>query len=141
MYVQGLAALVERYAKEHEDVKQSLARNNWALPPPAADLPQYYNNFEVVRLSTFQRPDVQAWLDELVSDPERIYKWRWGEDPKFISLPKRSILNTLFILHLGDAPIRFATVNMFLDVSTEVEMFCGIPYRHFESRGTLCGCE
>ncbi len=40
--------------------------------------PMYYNNFEVVKLASFRRPEVKAWLDDLNSDPERVFKWRWG---------------------------------------------------------------
>lgn len=39
----------------------------------------YNNNFEIVKLDAFRRPDVKAWLDDLTSVPERWLKYRWGK--------------------------------------------------------------
>lgn len=81
-YVQGLADLVDDYAHRHSDVARMMNQNHWTLPPPGErvgkDFPQYYNNFEIVRLDAFRRTDVQAWVNEIMREPERIYKWRWG---------------------------------------------------------------
>ncbi|KAF9514055.1 glycosyltransferase family 15 protein [Hydnum rufescens UP504] len=40
--------------------------------------PGYYNNFEIVKLEAFRRPDVQEWLTEVMRDPKRAYKYRWA---------------------------------------------------------------
>ena len=77
---------VDSYAREHERVIRTLEKNNWRwpnsrIPGPMsqADFPIYYNNFEIVRLDEFRRADIRRWFEYLESDPERIYKWRWGE--------------------------------------------------------------
>ena len=41
--------------------------------------PGYYNNFEIVRLEAFRTPQIREWFAEIVSVPERIYKYRWGQ--------------------------------------------------------------
>lgn len=47
----------------------------------------------------------------------------------------------LFFSFSGDAPIRFATVQMFLDVERDVEEFCAIAYWHNGDQGNVCACE
>ena len=42
------------------------------------EFPMYYNNFEMVKLEAFGRPDIRAWLEEVMSVPERIYQYLWG---------------------------------------------------------------
>lgn len=82
----GVRALLHDYAQAHPAVAARMLRNGWVWPhkneegdmitPPIRG---YNNNFEVVKLAAFRRPDVKAWLDELTSVPERWYKYRWGE--------------------------------------------------------------
>lgn len=45
------------------------------------------------------------------------------------------------MLDAGDAPLRYATVNMFFDVETEVEQFCAIRYFHQKVQYPQCECE
>src|ERR1700722_5300935 len=115
----GMWSLVDSYASTHPEVEQNLERNGWTWPNDRGrngsmegnGFPIYYNNFELVRLDAFRRPDVTRWLNHLTSVPERIFKNRWG---KPFSQRILIITATTAILK-GDAPIRYATVNMFLD--------------------------
>lgn len=82
----GLWELVDEYARSHEAVESSLEKNGWQWAANRDreqmrkhDFPTYYNNFEIVKLDAFRRPDIRAWLDEIMRIPERIYKYRWGE--------------------------------------------------------------
>ncbi|KLO17832.1 nucleotide-diphospho-sugar transferase [Schizopora paradoxa] len=119
----GLWDLLDDYARAHPEVEANLNANNWEWVENREkgkmidkDFPTYYNNFEIVKIEAFRRPEITAWLEEIQKDPLRIYKYRWG-----------------------DAPIRYATVQMFLDVEKEVEDFCGIAYYHNGERQT-CSC-
>jgi len=99
---QGMWAFVADYAWNNPSVERRLIENNWTWPKPFSSVddmvkadregveekkgwidnssfPGYQNNFEIVRLESFRRPKVKEWLDELMSVPERVYKWRWGE--------------------------------------------------------------
>ncbi|KAL5479051.1 hypothetical protein ACEPAI_2339 [Sanghuangporus weigelae] len=121
----GLWNLVDEYAHLHSEVEENLQSNGWQWPANRNpeemgkhDFPTYYNNFEIVKLDAFRRPDVRAWLDEIMRVPERIYKYRWG-----------------------DAPIRFATVSMFFDVEKDVEEYCGMDYWHNGVHGNHCSCK
>lgn len=85
--VHGLWSLVDEYARNHRDVEERMMlENGWTWPGnretegmAEAEFPLYYNNFEVVKLEQFRRPDVRHWLDEIMSDPLRIFKYRWGK--------------------------------------------------------------
>ena len=44
------------------------------------------------------------------------------------------------ISDVGDAPIRYATVNMFLDIERDTEKFCAVPYFHWQDYST-CACD
>jgi mannosyltransferase len=37
-----------------------------------------YNNFEIVKLEEFRKPEIKEWFYH-VQCPEGFYKWRWGE--------------------------------------------------------------
>ncbi|KAF9524173.1 nucleotide-diphospho-sugar transferase [Crepidotus variabilis] len=123
----GMWKLVDEYAKENQLVEKRLKLNGWKWPGTTREdknafdnskFPLYYNNFEIVKLEAFRRPNVKAWLDEVMSVPERVYIYRWG-----------------------DAPVRYATVNMFFDVEKDVELFCGINYYHQGTQSPRCRCE
>ncbi|KAF9514053.1 glycosyltransferase family 15 protein [Hydnum rufescens UP504] len=110
----GMWAFVDGYARSHPEVEKRLQMNGWKWPDgrdtvqsqgaseigariwaeAAPGFPSYYNNFEIVKLEAFRRPDVHKWLTEVMRDPERVYKYRWG-----------------------DAPIRYATVHMFFNAT------------------------
>ncbi len=118
-----------------------MLENGWTWPGnretegmAEAEFPLYYNNFEVVKLEQFRRPDVRLWLDEIMKDPLRIFKYRWG---------KR--LSSSRIIHLihsstGDAPLRYATVSMFFNLEHEVELFCDVKYYHQWLQDPQCKC-
>jgi mannosyltransferase len=84
--IQGLWMLVDAYANHTEGVEERMQANGFVwpeargVPEKVAELtfPYFYNNFEIVRLERFRQPDVQRWLKEVASVPERIYKYRWG---------------------------------------------------------------
>lgn len=88
--VRGMWNLIDRYAREHRGVEERLQHNNWPWPEGREDwarkgitydgigVPAYSNNFEIVKIKAFQRPDVVAWIDEIMKNPDRIYSLRWG---------------------------------------------------------------
>ena len=139
----GMWNLVDEYSRAHPEVDRQLEKNGWTWPdgkrenvkPEGLDFPTYYNNFEIVKLESFRRPDVRAWLDEIMRVPERIYKYRWGM--WFYYAP--DVINDTKI-ETGDAPIRYATVSMFFDVEKDVEEYCGMQYWHNGIRGSVCKC-
>ncbi|KAF9507659.1 glycosyltransferase family 15 protein [Hydnum rufescens UP504] len=120
----GMWEFVDGYARSHPDIEKRLQMNGWKWPDGrdtlqkgARGLLSYYNNFEIVKLEAFRRPDVHRWLNELMRDPKRVYKYRWG-----------------------DAPIRYATVNMFFNATQDTEFFCGMKYTHQFRLGDECTC-
>lgn len=140
----GMWSLVDDYAKSHPQVDTIMQKNDWYWPEGSnrdhdkmigEAFPTYYNNFEIVKLEAFRRPEVQMWLEEVASDPERILKYRWGgcQCVWFI-------LRTHSDKIVGDAPIRYATVNMFFDVEKDVEEYCAIRYWHNGVQGRSCDC-
>ncbi|THH09095.1 hypothetical protein EW145_g2248 [Phellinidium pouzarii] len=121
----GMWDLTDEFVSARPGVERTLCENGWEWPSGRVKgkmgedaFPTYYNNFEIVKLEAFRRPDVREWLDEIERVPERIYKYRWG-----------------------DAPIRYATVNMYFDVKKDVEEYCGIQYWHNGVQGNKCACE
>lgn len=83
--VRGMWGFLSSYARAHPAVEERLESNGWTWPAgreeegmQSAGFPGYQNNFEVVNLEAFRGPEVQRWLEEIVSDPERIFKYRWG---------------------------------------------------------------
>ncbi|KAJ7858260.1 hypothetical protein B0H14DRAFT_3635593 [Mycena olivaceomarginata] len=81
------------------------------------NFPSYETNFDLVKVPRFRTPEMTEFLHELASDPKRFYWYRWG-----------------------DAPVRFAEVNMFLDVTKEVHRMCEIPYAHKDRPFDDCEC-
>lgn len=81
----GMWSLFTNYAFAHPAVAEQLRQNKWEWPHRNAEgemvampIKGYHNNFEIVKLEAFRRADVTAWLNNLMSVPERAYKWRWG---------------------------------------------------------------
>jgi mannosyltransferase len=81
----GMWDFIDDYARTHPVEEATMEKNGWVWPAGRntnkmrkLGFPTYYNNFEIVRLEAFRRPDVQGWLDELMSVPERVLKYRWG---------------------------------------------------------------
>ncbi|KAL5512643.1 hypothetical protein ACEPAG_2909 [Sanghuangporus baumii] len=110
----GMWEYTDNFVRDHPEVEKNLEKNGWTWPMNREPrkmkhepFPTYYNNFEIVRLDAFRRPDVQDWLREIDRDPQRIYKYRWS-----------------------DAAIRYATVSMYLDTQKDVEEYCGMQYWH-----------
>jgi len=122
---EGMWPFVSNYAQRYPEVESRLTDNNWEWAPKRLwgnygkdqYFPSYDTNFDLVKVAAFRTPKVTAFFNELASDPTRFYWSRWG-----------------------DAPVRIATVYMFLDVKTEAELLCGLPYQHKE-RTTYPECE
>jgi len=88
--VWGMWNFVDQYARSHPEVEDRLRRNHWPWPSnrdrwipeginyTGEGFPAYSNNFEIVKLEAFQRPDVEQFIEELMKDPGRIYSLRWG---------------------------------------------------------------
>lgn len=89
--VWGMWNFVDKYAREHPAVEAQLRRNKWPWPAgrdqwipkginyDGEGFPAYSNNFEIVKLEAFQRPDVVEFINEMMKDPRRIYGLRWGK--------------------------------------------------------------
>ncbi|KAL5482977.1 hypothetical protein ACEPAI_9572 [Sanghuangporus weigelae] len=110
----GIWECTDDFVRDHPEVGKNLGKNGWTWPMNREPrkmkhepFPTYYNNFEIVRVDAFRRPDVQDWLREIDRDPQRIYKYRWS-----------------------DGAIRYATVSMYLDTQKDVEEYCGMQYWH-----------
>ncbi|KAF8191933.1 nucleotide-diphospho-sugar transferase [Mycena galopus ATCC 62051] len=124
---EGMWPFVSNYAQRHPQVESRLAANDWEWPAnrfwpynnfgEGQNFNSYQTNFDLVKVPRFRTPEMTAFLDELASDPKRFYWSRWG-----------------------DAPVRFAEVNMFLDVAKEVHRMCEIPYAHKDEAFEDCGC-
>jgi mannosyltransferase len=81
----GMWSLVYDWARKHPQVEQRLDKNGWQWPKKrvrkdmlGADFPAFSNNFEIVHLDAFRKPEIRKWFQEIKSVPERIYKYRWG---------------------------------------------------------------
>ncbi|KAJ7622963.1 hypothetical protein B0H17DRAFT_1151541 [Mycena rosella] len=117
------------YARRHVGVDERMARNGWGWVAGRAwpggmeygedqNFPSYRTNFDLIKVPRFLPPDVRAFNEEVVSEPMRFYWYRWG-----------------------DAPVRRAQVDMFLEHATEVYHMCEIPYEHKgEVFGGDCDC-
>ncbi|KAJ7368732.1 glycosyltransferase family 15 protein [Mycena albidolilacea] len=123
---EGMWPFVSAYAQTHPDIERRMLANDWPWLPNRqapdygreASFPMFGGNFEIVKLSRFQTLEATAFLESLASDPERFYKFRWG-----------------------DAPLRKATVYMLLDVAQEVHQMCEIAYGHKDYFvGPDCDC-
>lgn len=80
----GLFDFVEDFVRPRDEIGERLLRNNLNIPPRSderaeADFPVWYNNFEIVHVPSFQRPDVVEWLDHLEDYWLGFYQYRWGE--------------------------------------------------------------
>jgi len=81
---EGMWNLLDDYTKAHSDVYLNTVANDYIIYDKKEDqvkerVPMYYNNFEIVHLPTFRRPEIQQWFQELRKDPERTYIKRWGK--------------------------------------------------------------
>ncbi|KAF8311368.1 nucleotide-diphospho-sugar transferase [Clavulina sp. PMI_390] len=128
----GMWNFIDVYARRHPAVEQRLTKNAWPWPEGrdqwlkkeityegkgTIGVPGYMNNFEVVKIEAFKRPDVVEFIDEIMKDPGRIYSLRWG-----------------------DGPIRATAVSMFFDLETEVQEVCEMEYWHQGRRKATCEC-
>jgi mannosyltransferase len=88
---EGLWKLVDSYATRIEGIDERMKANGFVWPDgrgvpemmAESKFPTIYNNFEIVRLERFRQPDIQGWLKEVSSVPERFYKYRWGASNRF----------------------------------------------------------
>jgi mannosyltransferase len=97
-FYEGLWEFVRNYAQTHTAVEQQSRANKWEWPdrdekPENLRFLGYYNNFEMVELDAFRRPDVKDWLDALEKYPEGIFKWRWGKAAPIQSSARSSHLS------------------------------------------------
>ena len=81
----GLWRFICDYTNSHPEVELQLNGSKiWRWPSGNIDLDNvpvsgYYNNFEIVKLEAFRKPEVKKWLYHLAQYQEGFYKWRWGE--------------------------------------------------------------
>ncbi|KAK7060023.1 glycosyltransferase family 15 protein [Favolaschia claudopus] len=123
---EGMWPFVSNYAERHPFVESMLEHNGLQWPPnrkwrlrfgQGVNFPSYETNFDLVKVERFRTPEMTEFLYELASVPKRFYWYRWG-----------------------DAPVRFAQVNMFLNVEKEVHRMCEIPYAHKDRPFDDCEC-
>jgi hypothetical protein len=75
----GLADFTFQYMERVGNIPQEnvdLLKQRLAAKAP----PLFYNNFEMVNMPFFRRPDVAAWT-EAVDRSQKIYTQRWGDAP------------------------------------------------------------
>lgn len=106
----GLEDFVESYMNDHPATKVLAQQNKFELTPgpqrSSAQLPIFYNNFEVVHVPTFvEEPAIQSFVDA-VDNTGNIYALRWG-----------------------DAPLRTILCKLFLHPH-EIHEFCNFDYYH-----------
>ena len=103
----GLNEFVENYIQRFRLLNHTLF-NDWnKYHPNRRHQPLiYYNNFEVVHVQSFLTEEVLDFAKN-VDQSYQIYQSRWG-----------------------DAPLRYATVNLFLNTSKDVWNFCDLVYKH-----------
>lgn len=74
---------LDDYVELFPEIKKTMEYNGFVTPSPdrreTTNMDIWWNNFEIVRLDAFRRPDIQHWLETLESMPEKIYKYRWGK--------------------------------------------------------------
>jgi hypothetical protein len=80
----GMWDFVEEYTDAHPGLADRMARNDVPIPDPSPDrieaaMPAWYNNFEVVHVPSFHRPEVAEWLKTLNKFWRGFYVHRWGE--------------------------------------------------------------
>ena len=142
----GMWSLVQNYTDAHPSVDKRLGLNNWRWShrdengDESLDFFGYGTNLEIVDLDAFRRPDIREWLDAIERYPEGIYKWRWGERKNFATSDKSQYSLFFSSFLQGDAPLRYATVQMFLDVEKDTEFLCGIRYTHPWNEHEHCPC-
>ena len=103
-FVEGLFEFAMEYIK-----KENITPSNPKLWKQASDLwekeknvPLLKTNFEVSRVSFFQRPDVMKWHEALSEfEPFGIWRQRWGDaHHRFLTLAMFSTPETVSILSL-----------------------------------------
>jgi hypothetical protein len=81
--ITGLNGFITDYAAAAGDARLSARIQDTALLTTGmariGGFITYYNNFELVHVPSFRRPDVARWLNALGDDLPKFYKWRWGE--------------------------------------------------------------
>ncbi|GFZ52165.1 hypothetical protein JCM24511_09938 [Saitozyma sp. JCM 24511] len=107
----GMWDFVEDFTNSHEGLADRLARNGMRIPAPSperlqAPISTYYNNFEVVHVPSFNRPDVAEWISSLDTYWRGFYVHRWG-----------------------DAGLRRVTASMFFEPEA-VRVLCSFDYFH-----------
>ncbi len=80
----GMWSFLEAYVKDRSELKEQLEVNGIDLPLTEKSreeigVPLWYNNFEVVHIPSFQRPDVKNWLSHLDAYWRGFYQFRWGK--------------------------------------------------------------
>ena len=113
----GLNWFVEKYIrtlrKNLSDVAHLYMQNNY-FPKERLEPKIYYNNFEIVHIKSFQKKECRNFANEI----DRSYQ--------------------IYQSRQGGAPLRYASVNIFMNVSKDVWKFCDIDYRHIYSYYSDC---
>ncbi|KAJ7037860.1 glycolipid 2-alpha-mannosyltransferase-domain-containing protein [Mycena alexandri] len=136
----GMWPFVSNYAVRYPEVEDRLRGNHWPWAPKrfwpnygqGLGFPGFGGNFEVVRIARFQTPEVKAFFHELQSDQTRFYHIRWSAS----FLP----WGDFDLFFLGHAPVRKATVYVFLNVTEEVHYMGEVEYGHKKKNYPGRGC-
>ncbi|KAG2227432.1 hypothetical protein INT45_007457 [Circinella minor] len=126
----GMLAFFDKYRRDqdHQSVTNGTScaimsrKNCLEIPDTTRERNEYfplmyYNNFEIVHVPTWRSKNMQQLMDS-VDNTDMIYWNRWG-----------------------DAPLRYYSINMMLDIKTEVMEWCHIRYFHHKQFEPLCTLE
>ncbi|KAI9265170.1 glycolipid 2-alpha-mannosyltransferase-domain-containing protein [Phascolomyces articulosus] len=126
----GMLAFFDQYRRDpqHQSVTNGTScavmsqRNCLEIPETQQERNEYfplmyYNNFEMVHVPTWRSKQMRH-LTDMVDGTDMIYWNRWG-----------------------DAPLRYYSINMMLDVQKEVMEWCHIRYFHHKQFEPLCNLE
>jgi len=117
----GFWGFVNEYATSHDEVMDRLSESDCAVPPSDEwdehAVPTYTTHLEVVHVPSFQRPDVQDWMEAMDRNWRGFYQHRWG-----------------------DAMVRRLTTAMFFPPET-VRVLCSFQYDHQGTYAKACECE
>ena len=103
----GMPDIVNEYMRTH---KTMASVNNYS---PSMYPTMVYNNFEVVNIEHFTSPEIWDFVEH-IDRSNKILTRRWG-----------------------DAPLRFAELNLFFDWKKQVKILCGIKYEHSHHDKTI----
>lgn len=93
---------IDEYLRESVGKFDEKIRDNILFDGSKYNLRCIYNNFEIIDLSIFDKPEVKTFIDDIVKS-NNIFNYRWGD------APLRTILLSLFVDK--NQIVRFKTID------------------------------